>query len=129
MCNVDAVVIGRNEEARLEQCLLSLEPQVDRIIYVDSGSTDGSLKIAYRLADKVISLDPSEHFTAARGRNAGFEVVLNLSPQAEFVQFVDGDCTVNINWISNAKAFLNENPDYAIVCGRRLGRTTGPNNL
>ncbi len=34
---VDAVVIGRNEGARLIACLASLQGQVQRIIYVDSG--------------------------------------------------------------------------------------------
>ena len=40
---VDAVVIGRNEGARLLACLASLSGQVRRVVYVDSGSTDSSI--------------------------------------------------------------------------------------
>jgi len=46
---VDAVVIGRNEGARLMACLASLKGQVRRIVYVDSGSRDGSQSLAARL--------------------------------------------------------------------------------
>ena len=42
--SVDAVVIGRNEGARLIACLDSLQGQVRRVVYVDSGSTDGRIK-------------------------------------------------------------------------------------
>ena len=34
--SIDAVVIGRNEGARLVACLTSLQGQVRRVIYVDS---------------------------------------------------------------------------------------------
>jgi glycosyltransferase involved in cell wall biosynthesis len=40
------VAIGRNEGQRLINCLTSLQSQNANIIYVDSGSTDGS---AHRL--------------------------------------------------------------------------------
>ncbi|EKD60429.1 MAG: Glycosyl transferase, family 2, partial [uncultured bacterium] len=40
---IDAVVIGRNEGARLLACLRSLQGQVRRLVYVDSGSGDGSV--------------------------------------------------------------------------------------
>ena len=45
---VGAVVIGRNEGQRLIRCLSSLAGRVSPIVYVDSGSTDGSLDIARR---------------------------------------------------------------------------------
>lgn len=43
---VDAIVIGRNEGQRLIDCLGSLLGQVRRVIYVDSGSSDGSVEAA-----------------------------------------------------------------------------------
>ncbi len=36
MSLVGAVVIGRNEGARLKRCLNSLAPQVAHLVYVDS---------------------------------------------------------------------------------------------
>ena len=41
-----AIAIGRNEGARLERCLRSLDPARVPVIYVDSGSTEGSQDLA-----------------------------------------------------------------------------------
>ena len=46
---VGAVVIGRNEGDRFQRCLRSLHGQVAPIVYVDSGSTDGSIEHAREL--------------------------------------------------------------------------------
>lgn len=114
---VDAVVIGRNEGARLRACIASLTAQVGRVIYVDSGSTDGSANMAAGLGATVIGLDMTQPFTAARARNAGLAQV-----QAPFVQFVDGDCIVQPDWISTAIAFAHTHPDATVLCGRRRER-------
>jgi len=114
--SVDAVVIGRNEGARLDACLGSLKGRVRRIVYVDSGSTDNSLAIARDVGAEVIELDLSTPFTAARARNAGFAA---LTPPGEFVQFMDGDCILATDWLTNAVAALKARADLALVCGRR----------
>ncbi len=119
---VDAVAIGRNEGARLEACLASLAGRVRRVVYVDSGSTDGSREAAARLGAEVVALDPAEPFTAARARNAGFRRLLQRPDPPALVQFVDGDCTVDPGWIPAARAFLAARPDVALVCGRRRER-------
>lgn len=113
---VDAVVIGRNEGARLEACLTSLIPQVARVVYVDSGSEDGSVALATALGVEVVVLDIAQPFTAARARNAG---VAALGPGAGCVQFVDGDCVVARDWVATGLAALQEDADLALVCGRR----------
>lgn len=117
---VDAVVIGRNEGARLTACLSSLKGQVRTVIYVDSGSTDGSVAEATRLGAKVVSLDMSRPFTAARARNAGAAVLQDGPP--DFIQFVDGDCTVEAGWFDAALATFSNEPRLAVVCGRRRER-------
>lgn len=114
---VDAVVIGRNEGARLRSCLMSLMPQVARVIYVDSGSSDGSVDVAASLGATVVTLDMTQPFTAARARNAGLAKV-----DARFVQFVDGDCKVQPEWIATALAFADRHPAAAVICGRRRER-------
>jgi hypothetical protein len=40
--DVGAVAIGRNEGDRLEKCLESVFAATERVVYADSGSTDGS---------------------------------------------------------------------------------------
>lgn len=111
---VDAIVIGRNEGARLLACLESLQGQVRQIIYVDSGSDDGSVQAAREAGASVVELDMRLPFTAARARNAGL-----TKAGAEFVQFVDGDCTVRPDWVITGLAYLMAHPEVAVVCGRR----------
>jgi len=113
--SIAAVVIGRNEGARLVACLDALA-DVSPVIYVDSGSTDGSVAAAQARGAQVVQLDMSQPFTAARARNAGLAV---LPDGAELVQFLDGDCVVQADWLAQARAFLADHPDVAVVCGRR----------
>lgn len=117
---VDAVVIGRNEGARLVACLDSLAGAVRRVVYVDSGSTDGSVAAAQAAGAQVVALDMARPFTAARARNAGLAALAGDPPDA--VQFVDGDCIVDPGWIPAAAAFLAAHPQVGVVCGRRRER-------
>ncbi|OEC35129.1 Glycosyltransferase, GT2 family [Pseudomonas cuatrocienegasensis] len=119
---VGVVVIGRNEGGRLERCLASLLGTADKVVYVDSGSTDGSVQMAQGLGVEVVALDMRLPFTAARARNEGFQCLQRLLPEIEYVQFVDGDCEVAADWLAKAQAFLQEHPSVAVVCGRRRER-------
>ena len=119
---VGLVAIGRNEGERLRQCLDSVVGKVERIVYVDSGSTDGSVELARSLGVDVVELDLSIPFTAARARNSGVAHLLQASPQTEFIQFVDSDCEVAQGWLDYALAQLDANPNVAVVCGRRRER-------
>jgi glycosyltransferase involved in cell wall biosynthesis len=116
------VIIGRNEGDRLLRCLQSLSTQAARLIYVDSGSTDGSENLARSRGADVVTLDMTVPFTAARARNSGFERMKALDPQSEYVMFVDGDCEVFPDWLKISMKFLDTHPDVAAVCGRRRER-------
>jgi len=116
------VVIGRNEGSRLERCLRSLVNGAGKVMYVDSGSTDGSLQLARSLGVEVLALDMAIPFTAARARNEGFSALKRLLPSMQLVQFVDGDCEVDAHWLATAQVFLDQHPEVAVVCGRRRER-------
>jgi GT2 family glycosyltransferase len=125
------VVIGRNEGKRLLRCLTSLhtvpEARLPRspVVYVDSGSTDGSVASAQALDIEVVELDMSQPFTAARARNAGFEQLLQMHPTVEYVQFIDGDCELHQAWIDTGVEVLKREADAAIVFGRLRERDPG----
>ncbi|MCE2028160.1 glycosyltransferase [Sessilibacter corallicola] len=114
-----AVIIGRNEGDRLKACLRSTHTVIKNIVYVDSGSTDGSIEFAESMGVSVVNLDTSIPFSAARARNEGFRQLLKEHPETEYVQFVDGDCQVADGWLEAAYSFLENDPSCAIVCGRR----------
>ena len=115
------VAIGRNEGDRLKQCLGSVS-DAEQIVYVDSGSTDGSVKWARDLGIEIVDLDLAIPFTAARARNAGFRRLQDLAPDLNYVQFIDGDCELNKDWPDEALSFLGDNTTVAATFGRRRER-------
>ncbi len=121
MNDVGVVAIGRNEGERLRRCLASiagLDP-TPSMVYVDSGSTDGSVELARSMGVEVVGLDMTRPFSAARARNAGFDRLKQVAPEVRFVMFVDGDCEVVDGWLDRARAELESRPKAAVVCGRR----------
>jgi GT2 family glycosyltransferase len=118
MSRLAVVAIGRNEGERLVRCLSSLPRAVVPVVYVDSGSSDGSREVARRLGATVVELDPGSPFTAARARNEGMARALALVPSPELVQFVDGDCEIVPGWIDHGVSALDSRPRVAAVCGR-----------
>ncbi len=116
--DVGVVVIGRNEGERLRRCLLSVQDTACAVIYVDSGSTDGSVDAARALGAEVVELDTSIPFSAARARNAGLERFVQLAPAAEFVLFVDGDCEVAEHFAAVGRRALLDDVRLAAVAGR-----------
>lgn len=85
------VVIGKNENWRLEKCLSAIKRLADseldqhhEIIYVDSQSTDNSIEIAKKYADKVFLI--TGECNAAIGRNIGAK-----EAEGDILFFLDGD--------------------------------------
>jgi glycosyltransferase involved in cell wall biosynthesis len=119
---IGVVSIGRNEGERLKRCLESVQNVARCVVYVDSGSDDGSLEFGRTLGSAVVELDLHTPFTAARARNEGFAKLLQLEPSLEYVFFVDGDCEVVSGWLENARRYLDEHRDYAVAWGIRRER-------
>lgn len=117
LTEIGVVAIGRNEGKRLDRCLKSIPPETAAIVYVDSGSTDGSVALARSHGAQVVELDPSIPFCAARARNAGYERLMASSPAPNYIQFIDADCEIIENWLSLAADCLMKAPDLAIVAG------------
>jgi glycosyltransferase involved in cell wall biosynthesis len=115
------VAIGRNEGPRLASCLASVRDLPHRV-YVDSGSTDGSVQLAEAEGCQIVNLVIPPPFTAARARNAGIAFLLSAHPNLEFVQMIDGDCEIRTGWIDAALTVLRGSADVAVVYGRRRER-------
>lgn len=122
MSRIGVVAIGRNEGDRLKRCLESAKSSTERVVYVDSGSTDDSVAFAQSIEVEVVDLDTSIPFTAARARNEGIARLLERWSDTESVHVIDGDCSFADGWIETADTFLDEHPKAAVVCGRRRER-------
>jgi GT2 family glycosyltransferase len=123
---VGVVVIGRNEGERLRRCLLSVQAAAPgAIVYADSGSSDGSAALARALGATVVELDERLPFTAARGRNAGFDRLHATSPGIRYVQFIDGDCELEPGWLGAAQQALEADRELVLVAGWLREREPG----
>ena len=114
---VSVVVIGRNEGDRLHRCLQSISqikhPDFDlEVIYVDSGSEDGSVTLAEEAGARVIALQP-ERPSAALGRNAGWRAA-----NGSTILFLDGDTVLHPDFVANSLPDLST-PDIAVIWGHR----------
>lgn len=119
---IGVVAIGRNEGERLVRCLTSLKASGYPVVYVDSGSTDGSPAAAESLGALVVPLDMARPFTAARARAEGVTALEAGHPALDGLFFIDGDCELEPSFLPAAARFLAEHPDYAVACGRRRER-------
>ena len=113
------VIIGRNEGERLERCIESVRameawPGLVEIVYVDSGSEDGSPEAAEKNGVRVLRI-ASDHPTAALGRNAGWRA----AEGAEYILFLDGDTVLAPRFVRVALETMEANPDAAGVWGHR----------
>ena len=114
---LSVVVIGRNEGERLRRCLQSVADMTLRgfqieMIYVDSGSVDGSVALAQSMGATAIALQP-ERPTAALGRNAGWRAA-----KGTFILFLDGDTILHPEFVANSlPEFVDET--VAVVWGHR----------
>ncbi len=114
---LSVVVVGRNEGVRLKRCLQSVQSIRGwqggvEVIYVDSGSSDGSCAVAHSLGCRVVELN-SDRPSAALGRNAGWRAAA-----APLILFLDGDTVLDRDFPARAAAALQD-PGTAVVCGRR----------
>lgn len=113
----DATVIVRSKNAvrTIERTLEALRGQTVRpeILVVDSGSVDGTLEVARRLADRVIQTPPEE-FTFGRALNIGAR-----EAGGAFHFALSSHCLPErADWIERSLAHY-ERADVAATCGAR----------
>ncbi|HPO12192.1 MAG TPA: glycosyltransferase [Candidatus Hydrogenedentes bacterium] len=65
---LSVVMIVKNEEGCLAQCLQSVHAVTDEIVIADTGSTDATITIAERFGARVFSIPWENDFAAARNR-------------------------------------------------------------
>lgn len=118
-----AVVIGRNEGKHLAASLESVRAAGLPVVYVDSGSVDGSSDLARGAGVPTLELDPARQFSAARARNEGLKDATGRWPDAPYVLFLDADCALDPGFPAAATAMFEQYSDCAIVTGHLTERS------
>ncbi len=116
-------MVVRNEAARLEGCLERLRPYVSQIIIVDTGSTDATLEIAYRLGAEVF-IEPFVDFAQARNtalRLARGDWIMVMDPDEE-IEDEDLKCLASLISTSDVVGYRFPRYDYIGRGGWGLSR-------
>lgn len=85
---LSTVIIAKNEEEYLEQCLKSIASVSDEIVFVDTGSTDRTKEIASHYTKSIYDFEWIDDFSAAR--NFGKE-----KSTGDVILSIDGDEAVS----------------------------------
>lgn len=83
---ISACLITKNEEDNISRCLKSIHEQVDEIVVLDTGSTDGTVELAKKWATKVEQAKWPDDFSEAR--NMGIALA---NPEADWIYWMDAD--------------------------------------
>lgn len=93
MKTISACMIVKNEEHNLPRCLISIQPLVDEIIIVDTGSTDKSIEIAESFGAKIYHHPWENDFSKHRNQSLSYATcdwVLIVDADEEFFLGPDG---------------------------------------
>jgi glycosyltransferase involved in cell wall biosynthesis len=115
---LSVVVIARNEEKHIAQCLDAVIRAAGRypdaqMVLVDSNSTDRTVQIASRYPISVYRYC-GPPYSAAAGRAVGFARTCS-----RYVLFVDGDCCIDSAWLDSALKRLDAEPSGGLIYGLR----------
>jgi len=122
---ISVVVPAHNAEAVLGNCLNAVKASdlprsAWELIVVDDASTDDTVAVAERAADKVISLHGMAR-GPAYARNRGFE-----SAKAEIVAFVDADVCIHADVLSRFLADFRDDDKLGAVLGSYDDQPSAP---
>lgn len=96
---ISACLMVKNEEDNLECCLKSIDPFVDEIVIVDTGSTDRTMEIAARFGARVYERPWENNFSLHRNQSIEYA-------KGDWVIIIDADEELVLPW--DKKSVLSE---------------------
>ena len=113
-------MIVRNEEARIEACLRSVQGFADEMVLVDTGSVDGTIELAEACGARVERMEWPGDFAPAR--NAALDLV-----SGDWVLVLDADEELRREAIPQLRALMAQ-PDVLVInlLRHELGATMAP---
>lgn len=117
---VCVIIVTHNSADVLTVCLTALDQQtrpVDRIIVVDSGSTDRAYLAPLQKRERLVLIE-KENIGFARANNLGMTAI---PTDADMVIFMNPDTFLQPDLIARASHILTAQPQIGIVTGKLLG--------
>ena len=121
---ISACYIVKNEEKNLRRSLESLKGQIDELVVVDTGSTDGTKQVAAEYGASLFDFAWQDDFAAAR--NFALEKV-----SGDYIVFLDADEYFSAETAGNLRRVIEANRAADSICldwynydeetGKRLG--------
>ncbi len=91
------------------------------IVFVTPAPEDEPARVAARMGADVVRL-ASPAVNPGRARNSGYRRLKALDPKLDFVQFLEADFILHVDWFRQAAAFMNRRPEVAVVDGFKKER-------
>lgn len=128
--SLSVVVVARNEEGLVADCLESVQAactaagRVDEsavdVVLVDSNSTDRTVEISAEYPVSVYRIPRDDLCSCGAGRHVGFQ-----RSRGDYTLFVDGDMVLDTHWLDTAVGVLERQDDVAGVDGWLTDRRGG----
>ena len=113
MARISIVIPCYNSRKTITECLTAIRKSIYKdyeIVVVDDHSSDNTVEIAARYADKVIPL--SENKGSGNARQVGME-----QSSSDIICFVDSDVLIKPQTVSMIMSFLSQHPEVDAVTG------------
>ncbi|QDI90459.1 glycosyltransferase family 2 protein [Salicibibacter halophilus] len=115
---VSVIIITKNEDQNIEDCLLSLLPEKNSYIYevilVDSNSDDKTREIAGKYKEKlnlqILNIKESTHYNAGLSRSIGANAACG-----NLILFLDGDMVLKPEFLKKTIPLIDEKEVYGII--------------
>ncbi len=126
---VSIVILTFNQLKYTMECVESIinyTPELHEIIFVDNGSTDGTLKWLRQLVKENSNyklIENKKNLGFAKGCNQGI-----TASSGEYILLLNNDVVVTEGWLSGMIECLNSSPDIGIV-GPMTNNISGPQKV
>lgn len=113
MAKIAVIILTLNEAPRIEEALKQFKQHVDFILVVDGESTDKTVEIAKKYADKVVIKKPTGTYPEERNRAR-----LHVPSEYTWILWVDADERFDPGFLRRIKTFVQEGEKSHIGCFR-----------
>ena len=107
MMKISGCYMVKNEAKELESSIQSIRNQVDELVVVDTGSTDGTVELAESLGAKVWQTSWQEDFSAPRN-------LALAKAEGDWIVFLDADESFTPKTAGNLRKLLLEQLDNSV---------------